>query len=234
MKPWRILGQSRAASGGELFLCERDGEYLLRIDGWELMASSKSGSEEAMADIGCRHIRNRPDANVLVSGLGMGYSLRATLDTLHPQARVTVAEFVPEIVEWHRGPLGPLAGNPVDDPRVTVHVGDVKEVLERGPDTFDAILLDLDNGPTCFIDTGPDALYGPTGLRTIHRALRGETGVLVIWSAGPDIRFEKRMRQCGFQVESVVSSARKGGKGAKHVLFVGRKAGRPSRRRDGK
>ena len=224
MLPWRTIDRSQAASGGQLFLCERNGEYLLRVDNWELMSSRKSGSEEAMAEVGCKHIRNRPDARVLVAGLGLGYSLRATLDVVHPQTEVTVAEFVPEIIEWNRHIVGHLADRPLDDPRVKVIAGDVKDVMKERPGYFDAILLDLDNGPQDFIDLSPKALYGPTGLKIIRKALRGNQGVLVIWAGGPDPAFEKRMKQAGFRTDAVVARARKTGRGAHHVLFTGRKA----------
>lgn len=224
MLPWRVIGRSRAASGGELVLSERDGEFSIRIDGWELMSSRKHGSEDEMAAIGCRGLRNNPNAHVLVAGLGLGYSLRAALDCLHSNAKVTVAEFVPEIVEWNQGPLAHLAKRPLEDKRVTLISGDVKEVMRKNPKTFDAILLDTDNGPKAFTDKGNEALYSPAGLLTAFEALRGD-GMLVIWSAGPDLRFEKRMRQAGFLVEAVQSTALKSGRGAKHVLFTGRKSG---------
>ena len=227
MIPTRVLGRSRAASGGELTLVEHDGEYTLRVDNWDLMSSRKQGSEEAMADVGCRHLRDNPEARVLVAGLGLGYSLRATLDTLHPQASVTVAEYVPEIIEWHRGPdgpLGPLAGHPLDDSRVSLYSGDVRDVLQQHPRSFDAILLDLDNGPRAFTDQSPDALYSSTGLTIILGALRGARGVLVIWAAGHEVGFEKRMRQAGFATEAIESAERKSGRGARHVLYKGRRA----------
>jgi spermidine synthase len=220
MKPWRTLGRSNAASGGVLTLNERDGEFSIRIDAWELMSSRKHGSEDAMAEVGCRHILTKQDASVLVAGLGLGYSLRATLDVLPKTAKVTVAEFVPEIVEWNRGPVAHLADRPLEDPRVELVVGDVKDVMKKRSHGFDAILLDTDNGPRAFTDLSNEALYAPAGLRIAKQALR-KNGVLVIWSAGPDVKFEKRMRDCGFQAESVIAAAQGNGKGAKHVLFVG-------------
>ena len=223
MIPSRVIGRSRAASGGELTLSEHDGEYTLRVDNWELMSSRKQGSEEAMAEVGCQQVRTNPAARVLVSGLGLGYSLRAALDVLHPEASVTVAEYVPEIIEWHAGPLGPLAGHPLDDPRVTLYSGDVRDVLTKHPNYFDVILLDLDNGPQSFIDQSPKQLYSPTGLTVILRALKGPKAVLVIWAAGHEVGFEKRMRQAGFSVEAIESPERKGGRGGNHVLYKGKR-----------
>ena len=220
MLPWKILGRSKAASGGELVLSERGGEYSLRINGWELMSSRKHGSEDAMAEVGLRNLKNPADARVLVAGLGLGYSLRAALDRLPPTAKVIVAEMVPAIIEWNRGVLGPLAGNPLDDPRVELFSGDVREVMRKHPAGFDAILLDTDNNETAFTDLSPTALYSPAGLRDARKALRGQ-GTLVIWSAGPDVKFEKRMRDCGFKAESIVAPAQSNGKGARHVLFAG-------------
>jgi spermidine synthase len=221
MLPWKVIGRSKAASGGELVLSERGGEYSLRINGWELMSSRKHGSEDAMAEVGLAGLTNAAAAHVLVAGLGIGFSLRATLDQLPKTAKVTVAEYVPAIVEWNRGVLGPLAGNPLADPRVTLVVGDVRDVMRKHPGGFDAILLDTDNNETAFTDLSPAALYGPAGLKDARKALRPK-GTLVIWSAGPDVKFEKRLGQAGFRAESIVAPAQGNGKGAKHVLFTGR------------
>lgn len=223
MLPWKIIGRAKAASGGDLVLSERGGEYSLRINGWELMSSRKHGSEDAMADVGLRELKNPAEARVLVAGLGIGFSLRATLDKLPATAKVTVAEMVPAIVEWNRGVLGPLAGHPLDDPRVTLVVGDVRDVMRKQPGGFDAVLLDTDNNETAFTDLSAAALYGPAGLKDARKALRPK-GTLVIWNAGPDVKFEKRLGQAGFKAESVVAPAQSNGKGAKHVLFVGRLA----------
>ncbi len=222
MLPWREIGRSTANSGGVLVLAQRGDEFCISIDGWELMSNRAPGSEEAMADVGCKRLADKPGARVLVAGLGLGYSLRATLNALHPEASVTVAEFVPEIIAWNRGPLGPLAGHPLDDPRVTLFAGDVRAVMEQQPNGFDAILLDTDNGPQAFIDMRDEALYSPGGLRVARQALR-PGGTLVIWSGGPDPSFEKRMRNAGFQAESIPARARAGGRGARHILFTGLK-----------
>lgn len=241
MLPWRVIGRSQAASGGELVLSERGGEFSIRIDGWELMSSRAHGSEEAMAEVGCKRLASVPSPHVLVAGLGLGYTLRATLDRLGKGAKVTVAEFVPAVIEWNQGPLAPLAKKPLEDPRVELFPGDVRLVMQRNPQGFDAILLDTDNGPTAFTSQSNEALYSPAGLESAFKALRTD-GILVIWSAGPDLRFEKRMRQAGFVAEAMISTALGTGRGAKHILFVGKKttlrpgkpSGRPSHKPGGK
>lgn len=226
MLPWKTLGKAQAASGGELVLSERGGEYSLRINGWELMSSRKHGSEDAMAHIGCKPIAKKTDARVLVAGLGLGYTLRAALDNLAPTANVTVAEMVPAIIEWNRELLAPLAGRPLEDKRVRVYAGDVIEALRMSPTTFDAVLLDTDNDVSAFANKDPKALYSLRNLKVARTALRAG-GMLVIWSAGPVFGFDKRMRQAGFVTEEVVAPAQGNGRGAKHVLFVG-KNGRTS------
>lgn len=226
MLPWRVIGKARAASGGELVLSERGGEYSLRIDGWELMSSRKHGSEDAMAAVGCAPLAGKPGASVLVAGLGMGFTLRAALDRLAPGARVTVAEMVPAVVDWNRDVLGPLAGRPLDDPRVAVVVADVAEVLQANRGAYDAILLDTDNDVSAFAARDPKALYSTKNLRAARAALR-PGGVLVIWSAGPVFGFTKRMREAGFAAEEQIAPAQADGRGARHVLFVGRPGANP-------
>jgi spermidine synthase len=184
MLPWRELGRARAPDGGELILRERDGEFVIRVDGHELMSSRAHGSEEAMAHLACDHLAAAEAPRVLVGGLGLGYTLRATLDVLPASARVVVAELVPAVVEWNRGPLGPLAGRPLDDTRVEVHTGDVMALLRKTTVRFDAVLLDVDNGPAALTRKANQLIYGPTGLETIKRALR-RGGALAVWSASP-------------------------------------------------
>lgn len=226
MLPWKILGKAQAASGGELVLSERGGEYSLRINGWELMSSRKHGSEDAMALIACKPIADKADARVLVAGLGLGYTLRAALDSLAPTAQVTVAEMVPAIIEWNRDLLAPLAGRPLEDRRVSVFSGDVVEALRANPHAYDAVLLDTDNDASAFASKDPKALYSLRNLKVAHAAVR-RGGTLVIWSAGPVFGFTKRMQQAGFKTEEVVSPAQANGRGAKHVLFVGQTRRRP-------
>jgi spermidine synthase len=220
VKPWEVLARAPAPEGGEFVLHHRDGEFVIRVHGQELMSSRVHGSEEAMARLGCEGLRTTPGARVLVGGLGLGYTLRATLDALGPQARVAVAELASAIVEWNRGPLAPLAGRPLDDARVQVEVADVRKVM-RGSGPWHAILLDVDNGPAALTRASNAALYDGSGLTAAHAALV-PGGALVVWSAGPDARFTARLVQAGFAVETHAVSAGKG-RGTRHTLFVARR-----------
>lgn len=201
-------------------LYERDGVYSIRVNGLELMSSRAHGSEEAMADLVLADVRNR-EPGVLVGGLGMGYTLRAVLDAVLESARVTVVEILPAIVDWNRGELAHLARRPLDDARVTVEVADVAAVITANPRTFDAVLLDVDNGPAAFTTAGNQRLYGPQGLADIRRCLRPR-GVLGVWSADPDPPFARRLTKAGFRVRTETVSARHTTKGPKHTIFVAR------------
>jgi spermidine synthase len=218
MIPWEILGRARAPEGGELVLYRRGGEFVIRVGGRELMSSRAHGSEEELAALACRDLP--PGARVLVGGLGLGYTLRATLDRLPADGRVAVAEIVPAVIEWNRGPLAALAGRPLDDPRVTVEAADVGQLVRRGP-RWDAILLDVDNGPVALTRKGNHGLYSQPGLMAARAALRPR-GVLAVWSAAPDRRFVGRLRKAGFSAEAVDVPARGVGGGPMHTIFVGR------------
>ena len=154
MKPLELLGQTLTPDGTVMKLTRRDNEYIILANGKSLMSSRMHGSEEALATFACRRVRTLEQPCVLIGGLGMGFTLRATLDFLPPDAMVVVAELVPAVVEWNRGPLGPLAGHPLKDKRVRVEMGDVAVTLSSGPGQFDAVLLDVDNGPTAFTGLG--------------------------------------------------------------------------------
>lgn len=221
MKPWELLGQTRTPDGSDMSLTARDGEYVIRVNGKTLMSSRLHGSEEALASLACQHLKGAAP-RVLVGGLGMGYTLRATLDQLPAGALVTVAELVPAVVEWNRETLGVLTSHPLQDSRVRVDARDVALVLGSGVDQFDAILLDVDNGPTAFTTTTNLGLYENDGVAAAHAALRSG-GVLAVWSAWEDRKFEHRLRFHGFEVhtESVRARLQKGG--ARHTIFVGRK-----------
>ena len=215
MKPWSTLGRSTAPDGAELVLQERAGEFAIRVGGQVLMGSRAPTSERALAEATCAGLR--PAARVLIGGLGLGYTARAALDLLGPGAQVTVAELLPAVVTWNHGPLGPLAAHPLQDPRVAVFEGDVRTAWrQRGP--FDAILLDVDNGPSALTRPANGALYGAAGLREALAALRAG-GVLAVWSAGPAPAFLLRLREVGFQAER-----RTGGSG-RHELLVGLEPG---------
>jgi spermidine synthase len=214
--PWETLGRERAPDGGELVLYRRGGEFVIRVDGRELMSSRAHGSEEEMATRACTGLA--AGARVLVGGLGLGYTLRAALDALPAAADVVVAEVVPAVVEWNRGPLAPLAGRPLDDARVRVHAGDVAQAM-RGGTRFDAILLDVDNGPVALTRKANHVLYSPTGLMTARAALRPR-GQLAVWSAHRDDRFVTRLRKAGFSVEVADVPARGRAGGPLHTLFL--------------
>lgn len=220
MKPWELLGEATAPDGTSLTLTRHDREYVIMANGKSLMSSRMHGSEQALAAAGLAGVR-RPDACVLVGGLGMGFTLRAALDLLAPEATVIVAELVPAVVAWNRGPLGPLAGAPLRDRRAIVETRDVAEVLASCHGRFDAVLLDVDNGPDAFTASTNARLYDDSGLASARRALT-PGGVLAVWSAWEDRRFEQRLKYAGFhvRVERVRARLEKGG--PRHSIFVAR------------
>jgi spermidine synthase len=219
VKPWERIAVAATPDGGRLELHRHDSDYVIRADGYELMTSRAHGSEDAMMSLACP--RPPADASVLIGGLGMGYTLGAALVLLPEQASVVVAELVPEVVEWNRGPLGPLAHHPLDDPRTQVVLGDVMAVIGASSARFDAILLDVDNGPTAFTRRGNYRLYTAAGLAAAHRALRPH-GAIAIWSLDADAAFERRLRQAGFTPSTHRVTAH-GTRGPRHVVYVGRK-----------
>ena len=198
----------------------RDREYVIFASGKPLMSSRMHGSEEALATRGCAHLPGRDAPWVLVGGLGMGFTLRATLAHVPAAATVVVAELVPGVVSWNEGPLGPLAEHPLRDARVRVEVGDVAAVLRAGRGRFDAVLLDIDNGPDAFTTTGNQWLYGNAGVTTLREAVT-PGGVVAVWSAWEDRKFEQRLRWAGFAVEVVRVRARLAAGGPRHVIFLG-------------
>ncbi len=219
MIPWRELG--RAVVPGEtepLVLSQREDEFVIRIGRHLLMSSRAHGTEEMLAELACASLEGRDAARVLVGGLGMGFTLAAALRGLGRDARIVVAELVPALVAWNRGPLAPLAGRPLDDARVTVREADVAEVMREQENAFDAILLDVDNGPSGLTRAANDWLYSHAGLRAAHGALRGR-GVLGVWSVAPDPAFTRRLREIGFEVEEQVARARRT-KGGQHSLWL--------------
>jgi spermidine synthase len=204
-------------------LYQRDAEFVIRVGSVALMSSAAHGSEEALAESACERLEGRAGARVLVGGLGMGFTLAAALRCLAADAQVEVAELVPAVVEWNRGPLAHLAGRPLDDARVTVWEGDVAERIRCARGAFDAILLDVDNGPDAFTVEGNDRLYSPAGLRASFDALR-RGGVLGVWSVAPDREFTRRLTQAGLAAEEQVVRARRG-KGGRHTLWLATRPG---------
>ena len=224
MKPWQLIGETVTPDGTTLALTRHDREYVILAGGKSLMSSRMHGSEEALATLACASIRSRTEPRVLIGGLGMGFTLRATLDLLSRDATVVVAELIPIVVEWNRGPLAELAGAPLRDRRVRVEVGDVSAVLRANPQTFDAILLDVDNGPSAMTSAQNARLYDNAGVATARAALTGG-GVLAVWSARDDRKFEQRLRYTGFTVEVAHVRGRLKRGGPRHTVFIGRKLG---------
>jgi len=229
LKPWELLAEARTPDGTLMSLTRRDTELVIMAGGKILMSSRMHGSEEAMAEMACKRLGRRSLAGgpaslsgacVLVGGLGLGYTLRATLDLLPEDATVIVSELIPAIVEWHRGPLAALADKPIADPRVQIEIKDVIATLRSSPGRFDAILLDIDNGPEAFTESSNAGLYNDRGIATIKAALK-PGGVLAVWSAWEDRRFEQRLKYAGFKVEVERVRARLKKGGPRHTIFLG-------------
>ena len=229
MKPFELLGESRAPDGTTLKLVRRDTEYLILADDKPLMSSRQHGSEEALASAACCAPRTLKHPVVLIGGLGMGFTLRAALEILPPQATIVVAELVPAVVEWNRGPLGELAAHPVKDERVRVKIEDVAETLKSQPSKFDVVLLDVDNGPAAFTSSNNAGLYNAVGIVTTFRSLK-PGGVLAVWSAREDKNFAQRLAQVGFVVEIQRIAARGRSSGARHTIYVCHKSPTPNNR----
>ncbi len=218
MKPTHILGRATTPDGKELVLYERDGAYVIRVDGLELMTSRAHGSEEALARLALEDV-DVADPHVLVGGLGMGYTLRSVLDLVSAGAHIIVAEILPAVVAWNSAEIAHLAGSPLEDQRVVVYESDVRHLIENSTRQYDAILLDVDNGPEAFTSAGNQWLYDRPGIEAIRRSLR-PSGVLGVWSADPDRGFERRLAAAGFNVANHTVRARPGRKGPKHTIFV--------------
>ncbi|MCM3881567.1 MAG: hypothetical protein ND807_15775 [Vicinamibacterales bacterium] len=222
MKRWELLGEARTPDGSLMALMRRDREHVILANGKPLMSSLMHGSEEALATAACERARTLVHPCVLVGGLGMGFTLRAALDLLPPDATVVVAELLPAVVEWNRGPLAPLAGAPLKDRRVQVVPGDVAAELQSSQNRFDVALLDVDNGPSAFTESANAWLYTDPGLVAARKALK-KSGVLAIWSARDDRKFEQRLRYNGFTVEVTRVRARLKRGGPRHTIFLGHK-----------
>jgi spermidine synthase len=222
VNPLELLGETRTSDGADLKLARRGNEYIILANGKSLMSSRMHGSEEALAQFGCRRARTMERPCVLVGGLGMGFTLRATLDLLPREAEVVVAELVPAVVEWNREVLGPLAAHPLKDKRVRVDLRDVALTIRSAVARFDAVLLDVDNGPSAFTAETNAEVYDDRGLAAAHAALK-PGGVLAVWSAREDRKFEQRLRYNGFKVEAEHVRGRLKKGGPRHVIFLGYK-----------
>ncbi len=222
MVPRELIATARVPGGAELMLYRRGGDHMICLDRNELMSSRMAGSEEALAVMAAERLAGRKAPHILIGGYGMGFTLRAALKALGRDARVTVAEIVPEIIDWARGPMIELMAGCLDDRRVDLVIGDVGEVIAAARGSYDAILLDVDNGPDGLSREGNDGLYSLRGLGVAKAALK-PGGVLAVWSAAPDKAFAKRMSGAGFAVDEVGVRARINGKGPMHVIWFGRK-----------
>src|SRR5229473_5891450 len=224
MIPWLQLDTARVPGADvQLRLMQRGAEFSMRLGQNELMSSRLSGSEEALATLACRRIETVKRPHLLIGGLGMGFTLRAALAVLGAEARITVAELVPAVIAWARGPMADIFGDSLDDPRASILSADVIEVIQSYPAAFNAILLDVDNGPEGLIRRANDALYDLRGLKTIRRALR-PGGVLAVWSSGPNALFSKRLRDAGFDVDEVAVRATAKRSGSRHVIWFATKS----------
>lgn len=218
-KHWELLDATVLPDGDAMSLHRRGEEFSLRVVGFELMNSRQHGSEERLAALGLSALHGVSEPRVLIGGLGMGFTLRSALDLLPAAARVTVAELVPAVVEWNRSYLAHLAGEPLADPRVSVVVTDVADLLRRSRAAFDVVLLDTDNGPEGTTQDGNDWLYSTAGLNTIKSAL-SPGGVVAVWSMFHSDAFTKRLLKSGFEAEAHFVRSR-GTKGNRHVIWVG-------------
>ncbi len=226
MIPWELLDTADVPGSGDTLTLHRHGrDFSIRVNGLELMNSRMHGSEEALADLACEHLEKVSGARILIGGLGMGFTVAAALKRLGFDSHLVIAEIVPAVVRWNRGVLSGLAGRPLDDRRVEVREKDVALVMNEERKAYDAILLDVDNGPDGLTRQGNDALYTLAGLERAKHALR-PGGVLAVWSAGPDESFPKRFKKAGFSVRETRVRARSGNKGGHHTIWLGNVGGK--------
>lgn len=223
MIPWVHLDTANVPGGGALRLMQRGAEFSIMAGATPLMNSRMSGSEIALADLACERLRSLRNCSVLIGGYGMGFTLRAALAGLGRDARITVAELVPEVIAWARGPMAELTAGCLDDPRVSIREEDVGGLIASARARFDAILLDVDNGPDGLSRGGNDRLYDLGGLHAARKALRPK-GLLCVWSAAPNAQFSRRMSHAGFKVEEVTVRANKG-RGARSIVWIATAAG---------
>ena len=223
MNPWILLDQVTVpGDGGAMKLYQRAHEFSISVKNEELMNSRMHGSEDALAELACQRVAQRDKPRVLIGGLGMGFTLGAALANLGAKAKVVVVELVPAVVQWNRTHLAELAGRPLDDPRVTVRESDVRLAIKEAREVYDAILLDVDNGPDGLTHEGNDRLYTHGGLEAAKAALK-PGGILAVWSAEPDKPFAKRLRGSGFKVEELSVRARGARGGRRHTIWLAEK-----------
>ncbi len=220
MRHWLKLGEAIIPGTNQVIsLFQGKDDFFIKLSGGqELMSTRKHGSEDALGTLPCKRILGSRSTRVLIGGMGMGFTLAAALKSVGPDSEVTVAEIIPEVVEWNRGPLGERSGRPLDDPRTRVYRGDVANLLRESPGYFDVIALDVDNGPEGLTVDSNNWLYSTVGIVAAQEALKPK-GILAYWSAGPDQAFHDRLRQSGFLVEEVRVHAH-GSKGALHTIWL--------------
>jgi len=220
MKPWITAGEAVSPDGTRLELVEHDGEYIIKADDLPLMSTRMHYSEVELARLVCTKLKS--GARVMIGGLGLGYTLRSTLDLIPKDATAVQVELVPEVIEWNKGPLGPFADHPLNDDRTELVQDDVTKVIKNARNEFDSIMLDVDNGPTALIQERNSWLYSDSGLQAIRKALKNG-GRVAIWSADDEPRFVSRMKRNGFRAEKHQIATHKGKGGIRHVIFTGRK-----------
>jgi spermidine synthase len=220
MRHWTQLGEAAIPNTDQsLYLYQGKDDFFIKLSGgYELMSTRKHASEDALGSLPCRRLKHSESARVLIGGLGMGFTLAAVLAEVGSIAEVTVAELIPEVVEWNRGPLGERSGYPINDSRTRIHIGDVVKLLRKSSACFDVIALDVDNGPEGLTKSTNDWLYSMSGIAAAQDAL-SPVGILAYWSADPDQAFHDRLRRCGFMVEEVTVFAH-GKKGARHTIWL--------------
>ncbi len=223
MRPWELLDTTTVpGAGSELRLYRRGEEFSIKVGRSELMNSRVHGSEDALAELACKRLGDKSQPRILIGGLGMGFTLAAALQQLGPDAEIVVAELVPAVIEWNRGVLSSVAGHPLESKRITVHEGDVGQLIRSEQGVYDAILLDVDNGPEGLTRKENDSLYSPAGLSSALAALRSG-GIFGVWSISPDHRFSKRLQHAGFKVEEIRAPARGRHGGGRHMIWLGEK-----------
>lgn len=220
MIPWEEIDRVKIPEHeGEIILLKRGLEFSIRTAGTELMNSRVHGSEDALAELTYRRIKQKSNLQILIGGLGMGYTLAATLEQSKPDTRIIVSELIPAVVRWNRKYIGHLAQMPLDDPRVSVKEEDVAKTIRGEKSFWDAILLDVDNGPEGLTRKANDRLYSKSGLKTSFLALC-PGGILAVWSSKADEAFTRRLKQCGFTTQTITVRARKSGKGSRHTIWI--------------
>jgi len=220
MKPFRNLAETRTPDGSRFSLHEHDGEYFLKLNGRQLMGSNSTVSELLLADLACPRHPHREKPRILIGGLGLGFSLRRVLELTGPKATVEVAELLPEVVAWNREFLDGLNGRLLEDPRVEIFTGDVFDCINKGASRYDAILLDVDNGPTSFVQRQNARLYKRNGVDLIWRSLK-PGGRVAFWSAEREPAFQSSLERAGFRVDEVPAKAHERAKRAAHRIYVG-------------